>query len=282
MHKGCSRPRRNLRYTRISKTCLRWFHFSFLSAVFCFTVVCYRNSCSQPRANVICGRAFARAHVSHATISKNAYPYTRSRTCGPACVYTQGGSVFVRTQGRRRRRLRVCFHGYRRRGTRAFNPTSMMMRGGSRGVVEEGAGRRRIKSSKSFYLSTLSSSFALFFLRSLSFFIYSTLITSLHRVAFSRSLCSFDKKSWLHNSLDINFILVNGILPGIPYWTGWGCGQEDGFCGFIYFLNHRSTRYLSRPFTDLYVTCNVSNISRPTRAFHASRIFPTFFRISLS
>lgn len=111
------------------------------------------------------------------------------------CVYTQGGSVFVRTQGRRRRRLRVCFHGYRRRGTRAFNPTSMMMRGGSRGVVEEGAGRRRIKSSKSFYLSTLSSSFALFFLRSLSFFIYSTLITSLHRVAFSRSLCSFDKKS---------------------------------------------------------------------------------------
>lgn len=49
-------------------------------------------------------------------------------------------------------------------GPYAFNPTSMMMCGGSRGVVEEGAGRRRIKSSKSFYLSTsLPSSFAPFF-----------------------------------------------------------------------------------------------------------------------
>lgn len=80
-------------------------------------------------------------------------------------------------------------------GPYAFNPTSMMMCGGSRGVVEEGAGRRRIKSSKSFYLSLLPSppSSSLAFAAFLLYLFYPN--HEQLRVAFSRSSCSFDKKS---------------------------------------------------------------------------------------
>lgn len=147
--------------------------------MFCFTVV-YRNSCSQPRANVICGRAFARPRVRHIrtlflyTVSKNACPCTvcthvfecvRSRVCVRVRSDARVFVTYARTtttrrrRRRRRRRLRVCFHGYRRRGTRAVRLQPHfdddVRYGGSRGVVEEGAGRRRIKSSKSFHLSTL-------------------------------------------------------------------------------------------------------------------------------
>lgn len=111
------------------------------------------------------GCTYRTPRISSTTISKNAYPYTRSRTCGPV-VYQY---VFVRV----RKDDGDVDVGYASvsmvtvdvgPGPYAFNPTSMMMCGGSRGVVEEGAGRRRIKSSKSFYLSTsLPSSFAPFF-----------------------------------------------------------------------------------------------------------------------
>lgn len=120
------------------------------------------------------GRTYRTPRIFSTTISKNAYPYTRSRTCVALCVRVQGGSaaVFVRTQGRRPHGdVDVDYASVSMvtidvgPGPYTFNPTSMMMCGGSGGVVEEGAGRRRIKSSKSFYLSTLPSSFTLFFPR---------------------------------------------------------------------------------------------------------------------
>lgn len=80
-------------------------------------------------------------------------------------------------------------------GPYAFNPTSTMMCGGSRGVAEEGAGRRRIKSSKSFYLSTPALPAASSSLPFPAFLLY--LFCPNHeplRVAFSRSLSSLDRK----------------------------------------------------------------------------------------
>lgn len=168
----------NLRYTRIPKTCV------FVDSTFRFFLPCFVSPSSSTVTRVLNhaqmsfadvllhGRTYRTPRIFSTTISKNAYPYTRSRTCGPVRACTRVEAVFVRTQGRRPHGdVDVDYASVSMvtidvgPGPYAFNPTSMMMCGGSRGVVEEGAGRRRIKSSKSFYLSTLLSSFALFFPR---------------------------------------------------------------------------------------------------------------------
>lgn len=77
----------NLRYTRIPKTCV------FVDSTFRFFLPCFVSPSSSTVTRVLNhaqmsfadvllhGRTYRTPRIFSTTISKNAYPYTRSRTC---------------------------------------------------------------------------------------------------------------------------------------------------------------------------------------------------------